>query len=146
MHPTYPVHVVPYYLAPLWDAGVQARYEERKQQAKARAVKDNLTAQPSAGVPKDLRDKLKRARGAKALLMDLEEEVRRFVENWNDQERKPRADASPDPDSDEDEVVFVGRNGEMIDMPRSPRISFDSIESEKLVFDSLEDDHCASFG
>ena len=51
----------------------------------------------SAGrVPRELREKLKKARGAKALLQDLEEEVRRFVAAWEAQfltfMREQRAD------------------------------------------------------
>lgn len=114
----------------------------------------------TVNVPKDVREKLKRARGAKGLLQDLEEQVRSFVTSWDERhhkgrEDKPAAVAVPDLDSDSDldEVVFVGRNGEMRDMPRTPRISFEEegepdegLAREKLVFDSLETDHGASFG
>jgi hypothetical protein len=128
-------------LAPLWDAGVQARYAERQTTAKAKTAPGRTA---SSSIPKDLREKLKRARGAKALLVDLEQQVRHFVESWNERAHKP--ETLPEPDSDDDEVVFVGRNGEMRDVTPSPRISLDSINREKLVFDSLEDDHGASFG
>ena len=92
-----------------------------------------------------MREKLKRARGAKGLLQDLEEEIRRFVQRWDEQKRKQEEDLMVEPDSEEDEVVFVGRNGRMSDMPDSRRAS-EELEREKLVFDSLEDDHGASFG
>lgn len=144
VRPTYPVRAVPYFLAPLWDAGMHKRQMERESKAKSRTAA--TSGQPSTALPRDLRQKLKRARGAKLLLQDLEEEVRRFVEKWNERQSTPRRDELPDPDSSDDEVVFVGRNGEMRDIPASPRISEDSIQMEKLVFDSLEDDHGASFG
>lgn len=101
-------------------------------------------------VPKDLRDKLKRAKAAKGLLQDLEEEVRNFVKSWEQKERKLEGEGLHDIDSDEEEIVFVGRNGQMHDMPESSKSKTEAEEEEvkrdKLVFHSLEDDHGASFG
>lgn len=144
VRPTYPVRSVPYFLAPMWDERMQKRQLERESKSKSKLV--DASAQPSTAVPRHLREKLKRARGAKLLLQDLEEEVRLFVEKWNERQRRSQMDELPDPDSSDDEVVFIGRNGEMHDFPASPRVSEDSIPMEKLVFDSLEDDHGASFG
>ncbi|KAF2098880.1 hypothetical protein NA57DRAFT_39326 [Rhizodiscina lignyota] len=142
VHPTHPVHVVPYYLAPLWDSGFSRQHAERTTRARtARADAQD----ESVRIPKEVREKLKRARGAKGLLQDLEEEVRVFVQRWDEGQRKRERDLMIEPDSDEDEVVFVGRNGQMSDMPDSRRTS-EELEREKLVFDSLEDDHGASFG
>ena len=109
--PTYPVRHVPYYLAPLWDAGLAAHSAERKAKAAA-AAKATATAkakaQTQAGVvPKELRAKLKRARGARSLLMALESQVRRFVERWEDERewRAQHADVPLDPDSEDDDLV-----------------------------------------
>jgi hypothetical protein len=140
---------VPYYLAPLWDAGIKARQAERKAKVRVSAASAaNGQNGNGAKVPKELREKLKRARGAKALLVDLEQQVRHFVETWNEGGEKKPEQQQPlsEPDTSDDEVVFVGRNGEMRDVEPSPRVSFDEVEAEKLVFDSLEDDHGASFG
>lgn len=143
VRPTYPVHTVPYYLAPLWDAGLAARNAEKKR--KGKSEKKGAAADEAAGkVPRELREKLKRSRGAKGLLQDLEEEVRRFVEKWEEKEAKMEQEGLVDPDSEDDEIVFVGRNGQMNDM-RSPRSSGE-IEREKLLFHSPVDDHGASFG
>jgi len=143
VRPTYPVHAVPYYLAPLWDAGLAARNAEKKR--KGKSEKKGAAADEAAGkVPRELREKLKRSRGAKGLLQDLEEEVRRFVEKWEEKETKMEQEGLVDPDSEDDEIVFVGRNGQMNDM-RSPRSSGE-IEREKLLFHSPVDDHGASFG
>ena len=143
VRPTYPVHTVPYYLAPLWDAGLAARNAEKKR--KGKSEKKGAAADEAAGkVPRELREKLKRSRGAKGLLQDLEEEVRRFVEKWEEKEAKMEQEGLVDPDSEDDEIVFVGRNGQMNDM-RSPRSSGE-IEREKLLFRSPVDDHGASFG
>ncbi len=146
VHPTHPVHAVPYYLAPLWDAGIARQYAERKSRSKLYAgqVRDDGHSH-SARIPKEVREKLKRARGAKALLQDLEEEVRKFVHQWNEQKQRHEQELMIEPDSEEEEVVFVGRNGQMSDMP-SPRSPSAQLEKEKSVFDSLEDDHGASFG
>ncbi|OCL02835.1 hypothetical protein AOQ84DRAFT_348538 [Glonium stellatum] len=143
VRPTYPVHAVPYYLAPLWDAGLAGRSAQKKEQRKAE--RKGAGADDAAGkVPRELREKLKRSRGAKGLLQALEEEVRRFVEKWEEKEAKLEQEGLIDPDSEDDEIVFVGRNGQMNDM-RSPRDS-EEIKREKLVFHSPVDDHGASFG
>lgn len=145
VRPTYPVQTVPYYLAPLWDSGYakqSAAREERAQKAKKSVTDGNDNV---GKVPKELREKLKRSRAAKGLLQDMETEVRNFVESWDKMHKNLESDGMMLPDSDDDEeVVFVGRNGQMHDMP-SPRCS-EELEREKLVFDSFEEDHGASFG
>lgn len=113
-------------------------------------------------VPKELRRTLKKAKGAKTLLMELEEEVRKFVVGWErraaraEKGREGRdtrkgkgrngytdADAmdSTGNDTSDEEVVFVGRNGAMRDVPASPttttttcrRLSGD-LELEEVVY------------
>ncbi|KAL8920415.1 MAG: hypothetical protein Q9172_004505 [Xanthocarpia lactea] len=150
VQPTYRKHSVPYYLAPLWDGQVAARESadamKRKNQSKS--------AQATGGdgkVPKELREKLKKTKAAKGLLQDLEEQVRNFVKTWEAKNQKPPLVPKPDLDSDEEEIVFVGRNGQMHDVPQSPHavtddFDEDDIKRDKLVFDSLADDHGASFG
>jgi len=148
VRPTYPVHSVPYFLAPLWDAGVAARVAERKAQAKKAAQTAASPEQKAASkITKEVREKLKRARGAKGLLQDLEQEVRKFVEKWEERDRKLVRDGMVDPDSEDEEIVFVGRNGQMSDMP-VPEIPSEEGELRHyhLVFDSLENDQGAGFG
>ncbi|SLM40774.1 thymidylate synthase [Lasallia pustulata] len=146
VHPTYPKHAVPYYLAPLWDADMAARSAAQKK----RADKDTQPEKAPGNVPKELREKLKRAKAAKGLLQDLEEEVRKFVKRWEEKERTLEGVGLRNIDSDEEEIVFVGRNGQMHDMLESPKFKMETEEEEvkrdKLVFHSLEDDHGASFG
>lgn len=150
VQPTYRKHSVPYYLAPLWDAQVAAREKaaamKRKDQNKA-----SVATGGDAKVPKDLRQKLKKTKAAKGLLQDLEEQVRNFVKGWEAKNLKPPPAPKVDLDSDEEEIVFVGRNGQMHDVPQSPHAVLDDfdeddIKRDKLVFDSLADDHGASFG
>ena len=146
MHPTYPKHAVPYYLAPLWDADMAARSAAQKK----RADKDMQPEKGPGNVPKELREKLKRAKAAKGMLQDLEEEVRKFVKRWEERERTLEGEGLRDIDSDDEEIVFVGRNGQMHDMRESPKSKIEAEEEEvkrdKLVFHSLEDDNGASFG
>ena len=148
VHPTYKVHHVPYYLAPLWDAGLARQNAERKTAAtKAKTATRTVAAKPTAPgvVPKELRDKLKYSRGAKGLLMDLEGEVRKFVEDWEERERQAAAEGIPaDPDSSDDEIVFVGRNGQMSDL-RSPKAK-DEAKRELMLFETPEEDQGGSFG
>lgn len=144
VHPTYPVHTVPYYLAPLWDAGMRHRAEEnasaKKQAANQRA---GVTADEKGRVPQELRQKLKKSKGAKSLLQELEEEVRKFVQEWEQHNVKLET-SDTELDSEDEEIVFVGRNGTMSDEQR--KTVEEELQREKLVFDSLADDHGATFG
>ncbi|ORY09508.1 R3H-associated N-terminal domain-domain-containing protein [Clohesyomyces aquaticus] len=148
IHPTHPIHHVPYYLAPLWEAGLKARSMERKTaSAKTSSAARPVSSKPTdpGVVPRELRDKLKRSRGAKGLLMDLESEVRSFVLRWEEKERNAKEEGLPaDPDSSDDEIVFVGRNGQMNDL-RSPHPS-DEVKREMMLFETPEGDQGGSFG
>ena len=95
-------------------------------------------------MPQELRQKLKKAKGAKSLLQDLEEEVRKFVREWERKERELEGKAELEMDSEDEEIVFVGRGGTMSDEQR--KTVEEELEREKLVFDSLADDCGASFG
>jgi len=146
VHPTHRVKNVPYYLAPLWDAGLRRQQNERKvifnaQKAATKTVANKPTT-PGV-VPKELREKLKRSRGAKGLLMDLEGEVRKFVEDWEEKERRAEQDGLPaDPDSEDDEIVFVGRNGQTHDQMKEE----ERIKRELMLFETPEGDVGGSFG
>ncbi|KAI9839165.1 MAG: hypothetical protein M1819_003158 [Sarea resinae] len=179
VQPTYPRHTVPYYLAPLWDAHKAASASKKASDTKATTT----TGNDGVGkVPRELREKLKRARGAKVLLQDLEEEVRAWVRQWEAREAssitKDHAGATTNSssgsssiseafDSEDEEIVFVGRNGQMRDMPPSPRQQQQSdgrdqteaeklqedkedeeeeLRRDKLIYRSLVDDQGASFG
>lgn len=146
---SHPVRHVPYYLAPLWDAGLAKASAERKTaaaRAKAKAIPKTVAAKPTTPgvVPKELREKLKRSRGAKGLLIDLESEVRKFVESWEEKERRAEAlDIPADPDSSDDEIVFVGRNGQMNDLPSPTRAH---IKRELRLLETPAEDQSGSFG
>ena len=145
--------MVPYFLAPLWDVEIAARKEaEQKRRiarARANAGLANVKNEAVGYVPRDLRQKLKHAKGAKQMLQVLEEEVRSFVISWEDKQKSLAKAGLQDVDSEEEEIVFVGRNGQMHDVPPSPRRIQDDyrqIRREKLVIDSTVDDKNASFG
>ena len=105
-------------------------------------------------IPAELKQKLKRSKGAKCLLQDLEEEIRKFVVDWERKQRVLNGGKGGsnvegeieglEMDSEDEEIVFVGRNGMMSDEQR--KTVEEELEREKLVFDSLLDDHGASFG
>lgn len=102
---------------------------------------------PKGRVPQELRQKLKKAKGAKSLLQDLEEEVRKFVREYERKEcirMGKQEESEPEMDSEDEEIVFVGRNGTMSDEQR--KTVEEELEREKKVFDSLADDTGASFG
>ena len=146
VHPTYPKHAVPYYLAPLWDQDLAARAGAEKTKRQSAREQAKAEDESTSKIPKDLREKLKKAKAAKGLLKDLEEQVRLFVKNWEEH----RKDAcEQELDSEDEEIVFVGRNGQMSDIPSSPKIGLDESDAEReqrLVFDSLASDQGASFG
>lgn len=145
VRPTHPRQAVPYFLAPLWDAEYARSTQERKRRtdaAKAPASQEEAEAQK---VAQDLRAKLKKSRGAKGLLQDLEQEVRGFVKQWEDKERQLEESGLIDQDSEDDEIVFVGRDGTMNDDKRRAKEESD-VAKDKLIFESLVDDHGASFG
>lgn len=157
VHPTYTPKHVPYYLAPLWDAGLKRQSTERHTAAAAqKSASKTVAAKPTAPgiVPKELRDKLKRSRGAKGLLMDLESQVRSFVADWEEKERQAELDGLPaDPDSEDDEIVFVGRNGQMNDLRESTTTTTTTTivtsmpaKKELMLFETPEEDVGGSFG
>ena len=134
-------------MAGLWDQDAAARAEARlkaRQGAKKRAAAADDT---QGRVPREVREKLRKTRAAKGLLKDLEEQVRAFVKDWEERNKLPDKD---DLDSEDEEIVFVGRNGQMPDVPPSPKfrdsMDDDELERQYLVFDSLAADRGASFG
>jgi len=150
VHPTYPKHTVPYYLAPLWDQDMAARAGAEKQKRETARKQAQASDEGAGKIPRELREKLKKAKAARGLLKDLEEQVRVFVKSWEDSSKKEAKAENPEIDSEDEEIVFVGRNGQMSDMPPSPkskdRKKEDEIERDRLVFDSLANDQGASFG
>lgn len=143
--------------------------EKSKKQSRAQRER-NARMGGHDKVPRELRQKMKRSKGAKGLLQDLEEQVREFVTAWEEKgqdlgKRRNRSGEfgsesgtkeESDKDSEDEEIVFVGRNGAMRDVPNSPTTphmsededdyGFEMLQRDKLVFDSLVDDHGASFG
>ncbi|KAH6612026.1 R3H-associated N-terminal domain-containing protein [Boeremia exigua] len=146
VHPTHRVRNVPYYLAPLWDAGLKRQSTKRHDAAVAEknATKTVANKPTVPGVvPKELREKLKRSRGAKGLLMDLEGEVRRFVSEWEANARAAEEDGLPtDPDSEDEEIVFVGRNGQTHDHDGASA----QLKRELMLFETPEGDNGGTFG
>ncbi len=136
---------IPYFLAPLWDAEY-AKIHQQREKRKAAANKPASREEAAAlKVQKELRDKLKRSRGARGLLQDLELEVRRFVEQWEAKQKQLESEGLLDPDSEDEEIVFVGRNGAMSDEQKRLQEAA-AVEKDRLVFESLVADHGASFG
>jgi hypothetical protein len=149
VRPTHNAHAVPYFLAPLWDAEYARKAAARKA-ANSAAVKKEPEQAAADKVARDLRAKLKRAQGAKGLLQDLETEVRGFVQAWEAKQRQLQSEGLiEETDSEDEEIVFVGRNGAMSDERKRLDATKDGemrLEKDKLVFQSLVDDHGASFG
>ena len=99
----------------------------------------------ASNIPKEVRSQLKHARAAKGLLRDLEEEVRHFLQRWNEKAASSLENGLADVDSEEEEIVFVGRNGQMHDSLTGDK-TFEGLQREKLVFGGLANDRGARFG
>jgi hypothetical protein len=150
VHPTYPVHTVPYYLAPLWDAGIKHRAEEKRTTNQTRA---GISSDGKGRVPTELRQKLKKSKGAKSLLMELEEEIRKFVSEYERQSLERGTGkgnkGEMEMDSEDEEIVFIGRDksGVTITMSDEDRgVVEEELQRERKVWDSLEGDKGGSFG
>lgn len=144
--PTHNVHSVPYFLAPLWDAEFAKKAAARRAAAAERTQPASREEAAAQKVTRDLRAKLKRAQGAKGLLQDLELEVRGFVQQWEEKQRQLEKEGLiEETDSEDDEIVFVGRNGTMSDEKKQSKQE-GALMKDKLIFQSLVDDHGASFG
>ncbi|CZR69738.1 uncharacterized protein PAC_19638 [Phialocephala subalpina] len=146
-HPTHRVHNVPYYLAPLWDAGVRHRAEEIASAKRLDTLQRkgfSPTDQGKGRVPQDLRQKLKKSKGAKTLLQDLELEVRKFVKEHTIREQKllnKHNEVESDVDSEDEEIVFIGRDahGNGITMSDEVKdVMEEQLEREKKIYESLE--------
>ncbi|KAI9683544.1 MAG: hypothetical protein M1820_010917 [Bogoriella megaspora] len=166
VRPTYPVRSVPYFLAPLWDERIAKRQSHNKKRADAAHSKTAPLSEAdkeAARVQRELRAKLKKAKGAKNLLMDLEETIRSFIQKWEEKadelERSGAFDnesvdecALDSESSDGEEIVFVGRDLAMKErkMSKEPRgkdrkAEDEGLRRDKMVFDALVDDHGAAF-
>ncbi|KAJ5480905.1 hypothetical protein N7539_006799 [Penicillium diatomitis] len=154
IQPTYPRHdPMPYYLAPLWD-------KHYAKMADHHSARKNAHTPAKHRVPKELRVKIKHARAARGMLQGLEDDIRLFIRQWNDRQvflaSEGLADVSEtEVDDSEDEIVFVGRNGQMHDAPerqlklqqmREQMSMHDERDGEKMVFESLAEDRSAGFG
>ncbi|KAJ6180393.1 hypothetical protein N7519_010854 [Penicillium mononematosum] len=142
VQPTYPRHdPMPYYLAPLWDVHYSHVADHQS------AVKAAERANEKHHIPKELRLKLKHARAAHGMLRDLEDEVRAFIQKWNERElllEKEGLRDAPDNsanDDSEDEIVF-----ERLRLLREEISSHSERDGEKMVLETLSDDRSAGFG
>ena len=186
IRPTYPVRRVPYYLAPLWDAAEFQRAIESHSKGRRNTRSSRRKNHPTLGISpfeedainisRDVRSRLKHARSAKGLLQDLEDDVRKFLVQWNERECRLRGEGlhdaplthelpvrtkpveksedsalMSDTEGEDEEIVFIGRTANntitVSDSPgRKKREQEENLLSEKLVFEGLEHDKGAAFG
>ncbi|KAL6904258.1 R3H-associated N-terminal domain-containing protein [Trichoderma evansii] len=171
VHPTHPIHRVPYQLAQFWDHGVRQRIQDKTAKLQAARKKQQLKAGSATGlgigeVPRDLRESTKRSPVIRTWVKALEEPVRQYMVNERQRRRADdQADDSHDEDvdsaaeemdSDDEEIVFVGRNGRMRDLQQKRaaaaaqyrmahrEVSQETVDSG-LLFDSFGDDETAAF-
>lgn len=170
VHPTHPIHRVPYQLAQFWDHGVRQRIQDKTAKLQAARKKQQLKTGSATGlgigeVPRDLRESTKRSPVIRTWVKALEEPVRQYMANERQrrqaEEQQRQANngrdedvdsAAEEMDSDDEEIVFVGRNGRMRDMQQKRaaaaaaqyRMAHREVSQETvdsgLLFDSFGDD------
>ncbi|KAK6507485.1 hypothetical protein TWF481_005916 [Arthrobotrys musiformis] len=157
--PLHPRRTVRYEFATLWDPSNPLKY----------GYSPPVQKKDETRVPKNLKDRLKRSKGATDLLKSLEEEVRRYAATlWGciDEYRQPDIDedscddmdtsvefskcADEVGDSEDEEIVFVPRM-ETIAVTSTEKVRevYTPIPSpplEKPVFEAADNDQGASFG
>jgi hypothetical protein len=146
IHPTHPVHHIPYQVAQFWEKGVRDRVAARGSRNKK---------VPEVGrVSRELRDTAKRTPALKGWVRLLEEPVRRFVAERYYGNKESPSDEEDDMDSEDEEIVFVGRQGGMIEGKKAwkkatrqaARGKGSQTEQESgLVIDSLGDGESGAF-
>lgn len=155
VHPTHPIHRVPYSIAQFWDHGVRQRVEEKTIRLQAARKKQQLKSGSATGlgageVPRDLREASKRSAVVKTWVKALEEPVRQFL--YGQQEQEIVDSAAEDMDSEDEEIVFVGRNGATRELQERKatwkyahrEVSQEMVDSG-MVFDSFGTDESAAF-
>ncbi|KAF4993074.1 hypothetical protein FDECE_13520 [Fusarium decemcellulare] len=164
VHPTHPIHRVPYQLAQFWDRGVRQRVEEKTIRLQTARKKQQLKTGSATGlgageVPRDLREATKRSPVVRMWVRALEEPVRQFLCSQQAMSEAEAVAADEDADSaaeqmdsDDEEIVFVGRNGAMRELREKKarwkhahrEVSQETVDSG-MVFDSFGTDESAAF-
>ncbi|KAF4592568.1 uv-damaged DNA-binding protein [Ophiocordyceps camponoti-floridani] len=167
VHPTHPVHHIPYQLAQFWDCGMRQRAQDKAASLEAARKKQQRSAGSATGlgvgeVPRDLRESAKRSDTIRLWVRALEEPVRRFLARGQGDEDGDGGEEEEDSaadlmDSEDDEIVFVGRSGAMRELrerrERRETSGFKMARREMhhktvdsgLVFDSFGDGDAAAF-
>ncbi|KAK4448473.1 R3H-associated N-terminal domain-containing protein [Podospora aff. communis PSN243] len=149
VHPTHPVlPTVPYALAQYWDKGLRERVEERKAAFAVHRKKGSVEVRVEVGrVPRDLRAKAKKTPAVKSWLRVLEEPVRQFLVDTGLVAKVDESAVESDTDEDE-EIVFVGRNGSMMDgktFKKAQRVEKEKPVESGMVLDTTGDDESGAF-
>ncbi|PBP21161.1 hypothetical protein BUE80_DR008002 [Diplocarpon rosae] len=139
---THRVNHIPYYLAPLWDAGIRHRAEELSSLKASAPAKRAGIVEERGRVPSDLKTKLKKSKGAKTLLQELELEIRTFVREFElrERQRAQSDDRQEDMDSEDEEIVFIGRDssGKGITMSDEVKdVMEEELQREKIIYEGL---------
>ncbi|KAK0641748.1 R3H-associated N-terminal domain-containing protein [Cercophora newfieldiana] len=156
VRPTHPVlPTVPYALAQYWDKGLRERVEERKAAFAAHQRKKTnygvaATVMAEVGkVPRDLRAKAKKTPAVRSWLRVLEEPVRQFLVDAGLVAKAADESAIEDSsDTEDEEIVFVGRNGSMVDgktFKRAQRVEKGKPAESGMVLDTTGDDESGAF-
>ncbi|KAF4965289.1 hypothetical protein FSARC_6907 [Fusarium sarcochroum] len=164
VHPTHPIHRVPYQLAQFWDRGVRQRVEDKTIRLQVARKKQQLKTGRATGlgtgeVPRDLREATKRSPVVRTWVRSLEEPMRQYLVGQQAMAKAEAVAADEDTDSaaeqmdsDDEEIVFVGRNGAMRELREKKatwkhahrEVSQETVDSG-MVFDSFGTDESATF-
>lgn len=156
VHPTHPIHHIPYQLAQFWDRGIRQNVEDKTFKLQAARKKQQLKTGRATGlgvgeVPRDLRESAKRSPVVRTWVRVLEEPVRQYL-SQNAAGVDDVDSAAEEMDSEDEEIVFVGRNGAMRELREKKtrwkmarrEVLSETVESG-MVMDSFGDDETAAF-
>lgn len=149
VHPTHPIHHIPYAIATYWDRGLQKVSVNRALTAQASRKRSQLQRGTATGalageVPRDLREQTKRSPAVRSWVRALEEPIRSYMSKSAAAGDKPGEES--DADSGDEEIVFNGRQAAKDAGWKMARreVHKETVDSG-MVLDSFGDDESASF-
>ncbi|RKF80034.1 hypothetical protein GcM3_049009 [Golovinomyces cichoracearum] len=113
VHPTYPVHNnIPYYLAFLWERKFQRQLEDEEEESQSK--RKSTISCPHSKASRDLKFALKKAKGAKPILKDIEHEIRTFIIKAAENDLVMNSTSSSQSaeviESEDEDIIFIDRD------------------------------------
>ncbi|TQS38901.1 hypothetical protein Golomagni_00585 [Golovinomyces magnicellulatus] len=96
----------------LWERRFQRQLEEEEEESQSRS--ESKLSCPHGKASRDLKLALKKAKGAKPILKDIENEIRAFIQNASDKDMVINSTSSSQSleiiDSEDEDIIFISRD------------------------------------